>query len=234
MVVGVTGIKDDDSSPKNYSLLQKLSRAVYNQILKLFDILQKSNRESIAQFAALQDIPKASVEEIANQTKKECKDADLPRGVDELNCYAEQFEDISIKYGSKYAFKVLSALQKIDKEALNCHFIAHGIGWGAYKKHKNDLGTQITSMDTSCSYGAIHGILEQYIATLPEGKLNKNYLTDICGSNPNANCVHGIGHIILVETKGDMEAAVELCSAFQQEGPHQMCLNGAYMEHMIA
>ena len=87
----------------------------------------------------------ASANEVAVQLKEACK------ATDKETCYALRFEKISYDYGPDYAFNVLDALQNIDRDAQKCHFIAHGIGYGTYKRNPEDAQNQIASIDTSCA-----------------------------------------------------------------------------------
>lgn len=151
------------------------------------------------------------------------------------NCYTKQFSPLAEARGSGYAFETLFILQQKDSKAIGCHLIAHGIGLGAYQHNPANWQNEIRSINPACSYGAIHGILESYVATLPGGVLPKELVPDICGSNPRADCNHIIGHLILVQTEAKVDKALDICDVFKDE-PVQLehCYTGVFMEYQTA
>ncbi len=151
-----------------------------------------------------------------------------------LSCYASEMESISYNHGPEFSFKVLSALQEIDKESEACHFIAHGIGWGSYKQNSSDWQNLIAKSSPVCSYGAQMGIIELYTQSLPDGTLKKEDVPNLCGQNPRADCNHAVGHMMLLEADGDLGNAFELCSGITDKNQNFMCLTGVFMERIIA
>ncbi len=164
-----------------------------------------------------------------------CLDQKHWDGINKENCYSKYFKQISEENGASYAFDALATLQQIDSTTLGCHLIAHGIGWGAYLKDPNDWRELIQTMNPGCSYGAIHGVIENYVATLPEGKLPKELVPSICGESPRADCNHIIGHLILVQTKGSIDEALDYCRVFQDNKTQlNFCFTGVFMEYQTA
>jgi len=196
-------------------------------------IFQNNNLDRINTFATSIFAEDASVEEMATQVKEACSNESY--GLGKITCYSKEFEEITFENDADYAFEVLFALQKLDKVAKLCHLITHGIGWGAYERDPDNWQNHVASMNPICAYGGIHGILEEYIYNLPQGKLTKEVITDICKANPKPGCIHAVGHLTTVETQDDLDAAIELCSAFPiAKRQRHNCLTGAFMEHMIA
>ncbi len=228
----VIGIGEKDNIKYQYEIIAFISD-IFNRLKKLFGIIDEDN-DSDAKKSDAYALENISISELAKKIKGACETEKIPEGYDPIICYANEFESVALKFGPEFSFKVLDSLKEIDRTATNCHFIVHGIGWGTYKRSPDDIRNLTASMGAACAYGAVHGLLEQYIAALPDEKLTKGAIKDICGDGPPLACVHGIGHIILVEVKDNLDEAVELCSAFQHPEHYQMCLNGAYMEHMIA
>lgn len=169
---------------------------------------------------------------MANKIKKYClENASLSKGKE--NCYAEEFKKIGEKNGPEFSFKVLDNLQKIDPDAVGCHLIAHGIGWGSYKREPDNWRTLVQNMDSSCNYGAIHGVLESYINSLPDKSLKRDVIPSVCGENPRADCNHILGHLLLVQTDADVDKALDLCSVFTGQ-QNSFCISGVFMEYQTA
>lgn len=195
--------------------------------------LKNNNLEWLNAFAASAE--KVSIEEKAAQVKELCNEKNKSKNIGKMSCYSEEFQNIAYKNGPDYAFEVLFALQKKDSTARICHLIAHGIGWGTYERNPDDWQNQIASINPTCVYGGIHGILEQYIYDLPEGNLTKEVIPNICKANPSPACIHAVGHLTTVEAQDDLDKAIELCSAFPKaKRKRHYCLTGTFMEHMIA
>src|SRR3989344_9098905 len=160
------------------------------------------------------------------------KNASLSKGKD--NCYAEEFKKLGEQNGDVFSFKVLDSLQRIDPDAIGCHLIAHGIGTGSYKREPENWRILVQNINSSCSYGAPHGVLESYVLTLPEKSLNKDVIPTICGEAPRADCNHIIGHLLLVQTDADVSKALNLCEVFTDPRQNNFCISGVFMEYQTA
>ena len=149
-------------------------------------------------------------------------------------CYALQLRDVANAKGAEPAFEILFAMQQLDPFALGCHFMAHGIGLGAYARDPEHWQTLIRTMNRACSYGGIHGVLERYIGTFPDGKLTPEVIPEICGEEPIADCNHIVGHLILVMTDGDVSQALNFCKIFRSPDQLSFCATGVFMEFSTA
>ena len=149
-------------------------------------------------------------------------------------CYSQKFKEIGKQNGPDYSFKVLDSLQQIDPDSIGCHLIAHGIGWGSFEWKPGDWRNIIQNMRTTCNYGAIHGVIESYINSLPDKSLKRDVIPTICGENPRADCNHIIGHLLLVETDANVPKALDLCNVFGDAVQKDFCLTGVFMEQETA
>jgi hypothetical protein len=148
------------------------------------------------------------------------------------DCYSKKFYQITLKYGHETAFSILDRLVSQKPEYSYCHFFAHAIGHGAYEKDPANWRNTLNSISQTCSYGAFHGILEQYAYTLQSKEENitdKKVLQGICDGKMGS-CPHILGHIILVYEEADVVKSVGTCQAFKDES-YKWCLNGVFMEH---
>ena len=181
----------------------------------------------------IKSIANPSIEQKSSQLEKACNE-NRPQNLGKYSCYAKELSDIAFQHGSDYAFKVLFDVQKKDLDAKNCHFIAHGIGWGAYKRNPDDWQNLIATSSAKCSYGAQMGTIEAY-AENSGNKITKEFVPTICGQNPRSfDCNHAVGHVLLVETQGDRKEAGELCYGINIQSQRFACLSGLFMEHMLA
>lgn len=149
-------------------------------------------------------------------------------------CYAKQFQKVASAKGAEFAFNLLSKLQDLDPGAKGCHLIAHGIGWGIYEHNPADWQNQIRSVNQGCTYGAVHGIIEKLVAALPEKKMTDELMLSICGKNPRADCNHIIGHLLVVETRGNVDEALRRCQIFTENRQKDFCYTGVFMEYQTA
>lgn len=169
----------------------------------------------------------------AKSAKRGC-DQKRKEGVGPFLCYANAYADISYRYGSEFAIESLYELQDIDPVALGCHFIAHGIGWGSYRRDPEKWSIAMQKSSPACSYGEQMGLIEQYVLSLPDGALNPDDVEAICGDNPIADCNHAVGHMMLLNTNNDFKKATELCDGIQKKQQRFMCYHGAFMERFIS
>ncbi len=150
------------------------------------------------------------------------------------NCYSEELKKLAEKSGPEHSFAVLDNLQVMDPSAIGCHLISHGIGWGSYKRDPNNWRGLVQNMRTTCNYGAVHGVIESYINSLPEKSLKREVVPTICGENPRADCNHIVGHLLLVETETSVDKALDLCQVFTATPQRQFCISGVFMEYQTA
>ena len=172
--------------------------------------------------------PKKSVvsaKEAASKAYNKCH-ADGKR----ITCYARQLEDSAYTYGKSYAFEVLHQIQTMDSTAQACHFFAHGIGWGMAKKDPANWREALRTVTSECAYGEAHGIIEYYI-NVEGGKITPELARTICSKKSDLGCSHPLGHIFVVEEKGDMNKALELCDNLLEN--KVTCYHGAFMEHHV-
>ena len=189
----------------------------------------KSENKAQSSKSTLPAATNASAEDVASEAYESCKNLK-----EKFSCYATQMQHISYSHGDKYAFTVLAALQAIDPVANGCHFISHGIGWGAYARDPSNWQDLIAGSSPACSYGEQMGIIELYTQNLPEGKLTKEHVPTLCGEHPRADCNHAVGHMMLLEADNNLSKAISLCSGLGNGTENFQCLTGMFMERFIA
>lgn len=171
-----------------------------------------------------------SVEETSSKVVAACE-----KEAEKEECYKQNFKKLTSQYGSDYAFSVLFAIQQ-KREAQSCHPIAHSIGEALYETHKASWPNNLSSTTYLCEYGEVHGAVEAYKTAQKEKTLSPQTIASACGTNPSNDCIHFLGHIALVETRGDTKRALELCRASHN---YSSCASGVFGEfskpiHLIA
>jgi len=177
--------------------------------------------------------PTSSPQSQAEEDYQHCKSKKGKGISDQHECYGRLMEESAYRFGQEYAFEVMHELQKKDSGTIGCHFISHGVGWGMYKHDPEHWQQTMNNLSTECSYGALHGLLEYYISGLPDGKLTKEIAQAICPPhNALGGCGHPLGHILLVEEKGDVDRALDFCDVLGDN--KGSCYHGVFMEHHLA
>ena len=161
-----------------------------------------------------------------------CKDSSRS-GRSKEECYYKEFIQLAEERGPEFSFKTLTVLQQLDNSARGCHLISHGIGAGSYRKNPGNWQELIRNINSSCSYGAPHGVIEEHLSTSGQ-RLTKEFIPQICGPQPRADCNHIVGHLVLVETEADVDKALELCEVFKDDRQNEFCLLGVFMEYQTA
>lgn len=146
-------------------------------------------------------------------------------------CYYDYFFRLSGKNDTMFAFDSLHELQAVDPDTRLCHLIAHSIGRAAYNNNPKDWKKTLREISPECNYGALHGVVEGY--SWGGKKLDTTTLTGICGEKPYPGCIHGLGHVLLVNTGNNIDQSLKMCTAFNSPGYNQACMTGVFMESMI-
>jgi hypothetical protein len=174
-----------------------------------------------------------SIESMVTETYEQCKTGLRDESMSKELCYARALQTVARSRGAEDAFTVLFEIQKMDPDAIGCHFVSHGIGYGAYERDPEQWQQSINTINQACTYGAIHGVIEKYILSLQSG-LTREIIPQICGSEPISDCNHIIGHLLLVETNGNIDEALELCTVFEDSAQREFCYTGVFMEQVTA
>jgi len=145
-------------------------------------------------------------------------------------CYARELEKVAFAYGRDDAIAVLNSLRANYATEYECHFIAHGIGWGLYKRDPARWREQALADSGDCNYGIFHGIMEYYAAELPKEERLTDNIISICGQKPTADCLHSIGHVLMVMENGDTNKALTDCDSYVDGLQRSRCYSGVFME----
>jgi hypothetical protein len=149
-------------------------------------------------------------------------------------CYADHLSE-TVSYKGGYFPYLLSLIQESDYKTNNCHWIAHNIGqkyainnptepFRILKINKTDL----------CGGGLIHGVFEGIRVSDPTFRMVPANIIRLCDEipitqNSHEYCYHVIGHLALVESKAQVNAALGVCQQLPIETQYS-CFTGVFME----
>lgn len=154
-----------------------------------------------------------------------------------LDCYKEEFRKLAEVKSFEETQGTLLALQKIDlATAGDCHIIAHVIArvetdkdFSKWKELLNDQDPQL------CSGGFIHGIVEEYMHKVSKGQIDNKLISEVCGAVRAVlgewNCLHILGHLILLQETDNVPAALAICDTVPVKREAYYCYIGVFMEH---
>jgi hypothetical protein len=161
---------------------------------------------------------------------------------DSTSCYAAELGGVVRKSSLSDAIGTLESIQDVDTGTLYCHFIAHKITRAAVLKEPDNWLDLFSEIDMAgCSNGYFHGILEGYLYENPNFEINEANVSSICRKIQNVandipetekapgNCAHAIGHILLVDARGDSDMALAVCSTLKSDFRYP-CFRGVFME----
>jgi len=181
------------------------------------------------------------VSEFATEVLATCATKSSP-----TDCYNKEIPKLMDRLSMKDAFAVTKVVVEKDPQFGYCHTLAHKLSGRETAKNPDHWKEVITQCPTDiCNYGCLHGPLLQ--------RYSKNYLSDeeiekikpelkeVCEKRPGwdpaswdqAMCYHGLGHLTMYITKGDLQKSVELCrflGAGKEFDYFSTCLEGVFMQ----
>ena len=178
----------------------------------------------------------AAVLEGSNDDPGLCATLDVGKAA----CYRSTFSTIIATQGPQAAIDAAVAAQASDPYvADNCHQVVHDVG--------NDAAEQIDSMaealsveGSACWSGYYHGFIEARLATVDDTELAATLPTfcDDAADPPYSfthyNCLHGLGHGLMLRVDADLFAALPLCRELEEFWDLRSCASGAFMENVLA
>jgi cytochrome c553 len=154
------------------------------------------------------------------------------------SCYLQAFGNVAYTKGPAYALNLL-----VQKEASNstiltyCHPIAHTIGAGALKRYHGNVGKAFAAGNPTCGSGYYHGLLQWKLAGVSSSHV-ASVASTVCNSpliRTNAfkyyQCVHGLGHGLMLYTRYDLPGALGLCHQLHTSYDQVSCTGGVFMEN---
>ncbi len=114
-----------------------------------------------------------------------------------------------------------------DPSAYNdCHAVAHQLGHVAYETY--GFAKAMSYQDAICGGGFIHGIVEAKFGEMDEVDLLQEIATTCDAATDEENCVHGVGHGLMLVTYLDVDRSLSYCDLFDASVRHH-CFDGVWM-----
>lgn len=115
-----------------------------------------------------------------------------------------------------------------------CHNPAHEAGRFAYEIFGAKAFRECTA---ECHSGCYHGATEAYFKENGTTDLTKS-LKEICSPDLNSfymhQCIHGVGHGVMVYESYDLPEALRTCEQLETGFARRSCYGGAFMENIVA
>jgi hypothetical protein len=157
-------------------------------------------------------------------------------------CYEQAFGNVAYDHGPKAAL-ALFAQQMASNKAVEsgCHRIAHKIGSATLARDHGNIPKAFAAGSSICWSGYYHGILERAFYGISTEKGLIKAARRVCAS-PGLQrdqwllyqCVHGLGHGLMISTGYDLPFALRVCDKLQTGWDQSSCTGGVYMENVNA
>lgn len=154
-------------------------------------------------------------------------------------CWEQAFGNISYRRGPKEALRVFDQRIANDSEIeANCHRIAHMIGSASLARYKGNVSRAFTAGSASCNSGYYHGILERALVGVGTKAGLVQAVRRLCADEEVRStnfiayqCVHGLGHGLMIHTGLDLPLSLSICERLQTEWDQTSCDGGVFMEN---
>lgn len=157
-------------------------------------------------------------------------------------CYEQAFGNVAYYQGPKAALALFAHEMAVNKAIdTGCHPIAHYIGAGTLARFHGSIPKAFAAGSSICWSGFYHGILERaFFGISTEAGLIKA-ARRVCSSRSLQKdeflfyqCVHGLGHGLMISTGYDLPYALHVCEKLQTAWDQSSCTGGVYMENVNA
>src|SRR5215210_1153225 len=133
-------------------------------------------------------------------------------------CYQQAFGNLSYNDGPKEALDRLASMSAKDPAVqASCHPISHMIGAGGLRYFDGNVGKAFAAGNGTCGSGYYHGLLQWKLAGVKEseaGKIAREACEDPTITANSFNyyqCVHGLGHGLMLYTGYELPIALTMC-----------------------
>jgi mono/diheme cytochrome c family protein len=154
-------------------------------------------------------------------------------------CYEQAFANIANEEGPKESLRQFDeAIKTPGPIEANCHRIVHAIGAGGLAHFDGDVGKAFVAGSASCTSGYYHGILERSFLGIEEEELGPASRRFCAGPQIRTSefiayqCVHGLGHGLMIYTGYDMPLSLKTCDRLATEWDQRSCTGGVFMENL--
>jgi hypothetical protein len=156
----------------------------------------------------------------------------------DADCRRQAFGNVAYREGPKPALDLFQ--EKLSETAVeaDCHRIAHTIGAASLVHHDGSVAKALAEGRSTCWSGYYHGVVERSFVGSSESELPQRS-REIC-ADPDIRrtsflayqCVHGLGHGLMIHTGYDLPQALQVCNKLETGWDHDSCEAGVFMENI--
>jgi hypothetical protein len=156
----------------------------------------------------------------------------------DAECRRQAFGNIAYREGPKAALDLFQEKLSDTGVEADCHRIAHTIGAASLVYYKGSVAQALAHGRATCWSGYYHGVVERSFvgATRPELPSRSRQICadpDIRRTSFLAyQCVHGLGHGLMIHTGYDLPVALKVCNQLETAWDHDSCEAGVFMENI--
>jgi hypothetical protein len=156
----------------------------------------------------------------------------------DADCRRQAFGNIAYREGPKAALDLFEQKLADNMVEADCHRIAHTIGAASLVYFDGNVAKALANGRATCWSGYYHGVVERSFVGAAESELPARS-REIC-ADPDIRrttflayqCVHGLGHGLMIHTGYDLPTALEVCNKLETAWDHDSCEAGVFMENI--
>jgi hypothetical protein len=154
-------------------------------------------------------------------------------------CLEQAFGNLAYYSGPKHALGVLG--ERVGSLTNGCHRIAHVIGAAALARFDQNVGRTFAEGSAVCASGYYHGVLERSLVNVSsrEASVLGGIARGLCREREvialkelEYQCLHGLGHGLMITTGYDLPVALEVCDHLAGSWESSSCNGGVFMENI--
>ncbi|HEU4941731.1 MAG TPA: c-type cytochrome [Gaiellaceae bacterium] len=200
--------------------------------------LSEQEIRDVASFVSGQEAGRAAAQGISVVKPKPFKpNTQRLEGCLDAECRRQAFGNLAYREGPKPALELFRAKLSDDAIESDCHRIAHTIGAASLQHYDGDVGKALAEGNAICASGYYHGLLEWKLAGVPKDEVASVART-VCDQTKSTassfvyyQCVHGLGHGLMLYTLYDLPSALRLCHKLRTDFDRVSCSGGVFMEN---
>jgi hypothetical protein len=154
-------------------------------------------------------------------------------------CVEQAYGNVAYREGPEQALALFDrAIASDPAIEANCHRIAHTIGSAALAKIGN-VSEAFARGSASCWSGYYHGILERAFTGVSSRDEMGARARELCADLKEGSstfllyqCVHGLGHGLMIRSGYDLPFALSICDRLTTEWDQTSCTGGVFMENI--
>jgi hypothetical protein len=156
----------------------------------------------------------------------------------DTDCRRQAFGNVAFRQGARAALDLFEEKMADQPVEADCHRIAHTIGAASLEYYDGSVAKALANGRSTCWSGYYHGVVERSFAGSSRAEL-PNRSREIC-KDPEIRktsflayqCVHGLGHGLMIHTSYDLPASLRVCDKLATSWDSDSCEAGVFMENI--